>query len=607
MFILKADNLSMEIGGKTLFKNVSIEVKDREKVALIGENGVGKTTLLKGLLGLISFQSGTVNLGIDKKEIGYMVQDNQINNDLNVIDWVTADHPNAVIKKELEKISSLLKEKPTNETLVNQYNAQLQKYLDHNGFEWEIEVEKMLTQLKVPNDLWNIPFSSLSGGQKTRVKLTKIMLNSPKFIILDEPTNHLDIESITWLENWLKQFKGSVLFISHEREFIDHVANYTYELSPDGIKKYDGGYSSYKEQKHLEQITEQRKIEKQEQERKKLLETISQYKQWYDKANAKASVRNPYAQKKLANQAKKFKVKERELERLEKNKINKPVESKKIETNLVSSEFSARKMIDISDISFSYGERKILDNVSLQINRGDRIAVVGTNGSGKTTLLKLMSGIIQPNSGSVLRNPQLKIGHFFQELDNLNLDNTILDEILTIPHMNMSDARTILACFLFRREDVYKKIETLSMGEKCRVAFVKLYFSNANLLILDEPTNYFDIPTREIIENALVEYPGAIVIVAHDPYLLRKVANKVVSLKNGKVSIFPGGYKEWENYENLSNVKQEITNKLEQLQLKYVQLITEETTEDGTQEQDKLIKIQKLKEQIAELKKKLNN
>lgn len=604
MFILKADNLMMEVGGKTLFKNVSIEIKEHERVALIGENGVGKTSLLKGLLGSIPFKSGTVSFDIDKNEIGYMVQDNQINENLIVKEWVISEHPNAVIKNELDRLTNLLNENPHDEKILSKYNSQLQNYLDCNGYEWEIEVEKVLTQLNVPSEIWDNPFSSLSGGQKTRVKLAKIMINSPKLIILDEPTNHLDIESIQWLENWLKQYKGSVLFISHEREFIDHVAHSTYELTPHGTKKYEGGYSAYKSQKEIEQITEQRNYEKQQQERKKLLETIAQYKQWHDKANAKASVRDPYTQKKVANQARKFKVRERELERLEKNNIEKPKESKKIETNLASSEFSARKMIDLTNVSFSYRTRKIIDNVNLQINRGDRIAVVGANGSGKTTLLKVMTGILQPDNGFVTRNPQLKIGHFFQELDNLNLDNTILDEILTIPHLSMSDARTILACFLFRRDDVFKKISNLSMGEKCRVAFVKLYFSNANLLILDEPTNYFDISTREIIEHALVDYPGAIVLVAHDPYLLRKVSNKVVSIEDGLVSVFPGSYIEWENYETILPNKQEITNKLERLHLQYVQLMTEET-DDGVLEEEKLLKIQELKNQINELKSKL--
>lgn len=353
MFLLKANNLAVEIAGQILFENVSIEIKEQERIALIGENGIGKTTLIKALLGMLPIQSGHVQYGVNKKEIGYMVQENQ-NGNGTVMDFVIANHPNAVIKNELAHYSQFLTEQPEDLQVIEEYNKRLQRYLDVHGYDWEMNVEKTLTQLGIPEPLWNLPFANLSGGQKTRVKLARVLLQSPKLIILDEPTNHLDIESIHWLEDWLINFKGSVLFISHEREFIDHVATSTYELTKSGIKKYSGGYFSYKQQKEHEYKTMQKLYEKQVQERKRLLETITQYKQWYDKANAGASVRDPYAQKKAAKQATKMKAKKKALERLEKEKIDKPKLTKTISTNFVSDDFGGRKMLELINVTFSY-------------------------------------------------------------------------------------------------------------------------------------------------------------------------------------------------------------------------------------------------------------
>lgn len=604
MYLLKAEKLSMEVGGRTLFENVSIKIKENERIALIGENGVGKTTLIRGILGFAPLNSGRISFKIEKDKIGYMVQESEQNVHLPVKDWIVANHPNYQLKNKLDYFSKQLQES-TDPTLTENYNQLLQRYLDVDGYEWEMETERFLTQLGLTPEIWKVPFSNLSGGQKTRAKLVKLMLANPKLIILDEPTNHLDIETVNWLENWLNQFKGSVLFISHEREFIDHVATSVYELTSSGTKKYTGGYSSYKEQKEIELKTIQNQYEKQEQERKKLIEMIQQYKQWYDKANAKASVRNPYAQKKAAKQANKFKIKERELGKFESNATEKPNEKPKISTQLVSAEFSGRNMIALHKVSKAFGDQQIIKDVSLQLQQGDRLAVIGPNGSGKTTFLRLMTGIIEPDSGVINHHPQLKIGQFFQELEQLNPENTILDEILELPDMKQSDARTILACFLFRRDDVFKKIKNISMGEKCRVAFVKLYFSNANLLVLDEPTNYFDIPSREIIEEALQQYPGTIVIVAHDPYLLRKIANQVMTIENGQIELFHGSYKEWEEHKNLTPKQQQLTNEIKQLELKVLELMTaEEALEED--EQLRVQQIKELNEKIKNLRSELN-
>lgn len=605
MFLLKTENVKVELNGNLLFENVSIEIKDKERVAIIGENGVGKTTFLKAIFDEIPIVSGKIFFGIHRDEISWMKQDNENISNFTVREWVESSNQLiSQFKKQLQQYTNLLATNQHDEKIIREYQQVLQKYIDYNGYEWESEVERALTQVGISQHYWDLPCSSLSGGQKTKVKLAKIMMGSPKLLILDEPTNHLDYETVQWLKDWLIRFKGSVLFISHEREFIDQVATVTYELTQKGTKKYLGGYSAYKKLKEHEIKTLQTLYEKQERERKKLIDMINIYKRWYQKANAKASVRNPFEQKKAAKQAAKVKAKEKALERLEKERMEKPKDQKSIHADFQGSHFTARKMLEVSKVRFSYGSRQLFENVSFIMNRGDRFAVIGKNGSGKTTLLKLISGEYKPNSGVITHNPQLKIGYFFQELENLHPENTVLDELLSMDTLSLSEARTILACFLFEKDHVYKKVKQLSMGEKCRLAFVKLYFSQANLLILDEPTNYLDIPTREKIEEALINYEGSVIVVSHDPYFLRKISNKVLVIHNKKVEFYNGGYNEWEEHTTVSFDKQGIQNEIDRLEWQLLHLLTEET-EEMEEDHLRLTNIKMLKEQIETLRKKL--
>ncbi|WP_100403785.1 ribosomal protection-like ABC-F family protein [Bacillus sp. FJAT-42315] len=592
MFMLKVENVKMELDGVAVFEHASLEIQENERVALIGENGVGKTTLLKGILGQLPITEGKITFGIPHDEIGWMMQDSDDDACLSTREWVESENQELIqLRKDLLKSQK--------EQRLDDYSEILQRYLDMDGYQWEVQVEKMLNQLGLSQVVWELPFSSLSGGQKTRAKLARVMMKSPKLLVLDEPTNHLDTETIQWLQDWLNRYRGSVLFISHERDFIDQTAQMTYELMKKGTKKYQGGYQAYKVQKDHEIKSLQSLYEKQQQERRKLMETIQMYKNWYQQANAAASVRNPFAQKQAAKQAAKYKTKEKELERLESQLVDKPQEVTSIQASFDARDFSGKRMLDINQVSFSYGNDLVLHKVNMQIKQGDRLAVIGKNGSGKTTLLKLMAGKLTPTSGEIVRNPQLKIGYFFQELENLHPEHTILEEILSLPNMTQSEARTILACFLFRKEEVYKQVKELSMGEKCRVAFVKLYFSGANLLILDEPTNYLDIVTRERIEEMLGDYEGAVVVVAHDPYLLRKIANTVAIIEEGKVSHYIGTYEEWEQHVRISPQIQQLKNEQQRLEWKIATLLGEDGVET---EEQQLEKVRKLKQQLEQLK-----
>ncbi|WP_026692569.1 ribosomal protection-like ABC-F family protein [Peribacillus kribbensis] len=576
MSLIKAENVTVELNGMKIIENAALHIRQGERIALIGSNGIGKTTFLLAILGRLPIAKGTISRELSAEEIGLMLDDDHPFEG-TVMDFMREGNETCSrLKERIEQLNTQWTERSGDELFIEEYNDLLQQYSDVNGYDWELSIERILKELKVSEDLWGNLYSSLSGGQKTRVKLARLMVLRPKLLILDEPTNHLDVESVEWLAGWLNEYRGTVLFISHEREFIDKTATAVYELTETGTHRYDGGYSAYRTLKDEEIKTAQSLYQKQQQERKKLIEIIQQYKQYYQKASGAASVRDPYAQKQAGRQAAQVKAKEKALEKLDQARIEKPREKKKIEAGFESESFDGKQMAAFKDVTFSYNESPLFENIHLYIHRGERIAVTGRNGSGKTTLLKLLSGRLVPDKGIIILNPQLKIGYFMQELEGLSKENTILEEILGIKEMTQEEARTILACFLFRRDDVFKKIESLSMGEKCRVAFVKLYFSDANLLVLDEPTNYLDIHAREQIEEALMGYHGSVVMVSHDPYLLRKVSNRVLHINQGNLQDFTGGYKEWEKYEKRDAREQERTNEKILLELKLAELLSDE-------------------------------
>lgn len=599
MLLLKVDHISVEKNGKEILHNASIDVYQGEHIALIGRNGIGKTTLVKALLGEVTIKQGSLTNHTQPEDWGCMEQAPQISESVTTRQFVEGETP------ELSTLRTrrlfLEKELHENASVVEEYGEILQQFIDHNGYEWEITVEKQMNQCGLPERLWEQPFTSLSGGQKTRAQLARLLVKGAKFLILDEPTNHLDVETSEWLAHWIQNYRGAVLIISHDRRFIDQVAHTTYELAEEGTRKYRGGYADYKEQKELEQQTQEETYRKQEQEKRELVDAIRNYRQWFKHAHDAAGERDPYAKKRANKNMTRFKAKEKALERLEEKRVPKPKDEAKVSVTFDDGNFESKTMLTLDGVTFGYDHQPLFHQISFSIERQDRLAIIGRNGTGKTTLLKLLSGDnLEPQTGEIKRHPKLKIGYFMQELDELPLGDTILDYILSLANMTQSEARTILACFLFPKDDVFKKIKDLSMGEKCRVAFVKLYFSEANLLVLDEPTNYLDITTREQIENALEIYPGAVVVVSHDQYLLKKIANKVIALDNG-FDYFPGNYKEWQTSTQSQAIDFDLDNKKRQLELLYTQLIAEEIPEDDDKKQSHLDAIKRVKQELEAL------
>lgn len=556
MNIMKAKQLTKEFKGKTIFENVDFEIFEGERVALFGANGAGKTTLLNILTGRLAPDRGSVERGLPLEQWGMMEQGSELLMSLKTLDAAGCDSGEVWrAKKNLKELEQRLADPSASEdgTVLEAYGQTLERYEQLGGFQWEIELERVLTMLNIGPELWELPFADLSGGQKTRVRLAALLAKRPAFLLLDEPTNHLDGESMSWLESWLNQYEGTVLIVSHDRTFLDHVATGICELTVTGAKKYKGGYSDYKREKERELREQEALYKKQKQAKEALEESIRRYQEWFHHAeksadkNTETKAATPYYKAKAKKNISRYHAKQKELERLEKDSVQKPRDTPKVHMQLGDGGFAARYLLRLEDVSFGYDAKPLFRDLDFDLSRGDRMAVRGPNGSGKSTLLKLVLGELAPDQGNVWMHPAVRIGYFSQELEGLNLDETLLDSLLRLPDMTETQARTILGCFLFSREDVFKKIGNLSMGEKCRAAFVQLYFSGANLLVLDEPTNYLDIQTREVVEEALASYPGALLVVSHDRMLVRKLANRLLTLSpDQEPALFEGTVEEEE-------------------------------------------------------------
>lgn len=615
--ILKAKDIGMELQGKPLFEGIHLEVAEGERIALYGRNGMGKSTLLSILAGERQPTNGTVEAVLPRERWGWMrQQDEPDESEMTALEMVRSRSESSLweLKQQLAAIEKQMQASDADamDRLVEQYGNLLERYESGGGFQWETEVEKAMTMLGIGSEVWPVPYKGLSGGQKTKVMLAALLVRNPQFLLLDEPTNHLDSESLVWLEQWLVSvYKGTVLFVSHDREFIDRVATSVCELSANELRRYRGGYTDYRREKERELREQETLYRKQELARKALEESIRRYEEWFHKAHNSAGdgdvrITASYYKAKAKKNISRYHAKEKALERLEAERVDKPRSDPKLKMELDAEAIGAKTLLRVTEMSFGFGDRLLFDRFSFQLNRGDRLAVRGPNGSGKTTLLKLLLGEITPTEGTVAWHPAVKIGYFSQQLEGLEDDMTLLDSLLAIPGMTQSHARTLLGCFLFRRDDVFKRIGQLSMGEKCRTAFLKLYFSGAHLLVLDEPSNYLDVDTREVIEEVLVRFPGAIALVSHDRYLVRKVANRLLTLKPGGAPVwFEGSVaEEEEQMARVGVIRGDTDKENRRMELEYrIQELLGLSAGEGGAEQDEdwLAEIRTLRKELARL------
>ncbi|MDQ0170766.1 ribosomal protection-like ABC-F family protein [Paenibacillus tundrae] len=555
MTLVRLHEVSKEWNGIELFTGLQLEINEGERLAVLGPNGCGKTTLLCMILGEEE-GGGRIERAVPQQNWGFMRQRSQIEPEMKVLDAVRQESGQIYeVKRKLTELEERLSTCGAGEERqwMEAYTVAMEEYEQLNGYMWETEVEKVLTRLGLTSEHWSRPYDSLSGGQKTKARLAGLLVSKPKFLILDEPTNHLDEESMRWLEGWLSAYTGTLLFVSHDRTFIDEVATGVIEFNSDKLVKYKGGYTAYKGHKERELREQEALYRKQELEKKALEETIRNYQQWFHKAHNSATdvevkITQSFYKAKANKNISRYHAKQKQLERLENERVDRPREATRLNMELNMKSLGARQLLRLNQVEFAYpGGNPLFHGLNVAVERGDRLAVRGSNGTGKTTLLKLMIGELEPVQGDVTRNPGLKIGYFSQELEGLPEEQTLLDSLLSLPSMTQSAARTILGCFLFSREDVFKRIGDLSMGEKCRVAFLRLYFGGANLLVLDEPTNYLDIDTQEVMENVLKQASGAFVLVSHDRMLTKLLANRLLDLKtDGTAIYFEGGVEDWE-------------------------------------------------------------
>lgn len=525
--ILSCNNISKSFGTDVIIKSCSFNIEDHEKAAIVGINGAGKSTLLKIITGIEPADTGLVTLAKDKT-LGYLAQQQNLGSDNTIYDELLSVKQYILdMEKELRSIEKRMNTADGDEleNLMKKYSDLNHRFEMENGYAYKSEITGVLKGLGFSEEDFTLNVNTLSGGQKTRVALGRLLLAKPDIILLDEPTNHLDMESIRWLENYLLNYNGAVLIVAHDRYFLDKIVSKIIELDNGVATVFSGNYTDYAAKKAIlrnmklkEYLNQQREIKHQE-------DVITKLKQF----NREKSIKRAESREKMLD---KIEIVDKPQELNDKMNI-------KLEPNVVS----GNDVLIISGLSKSFDDVTLFDNIDIEIKRGERVALIGNNGTGKTTILKLINGIIEPDSGSIYLGAKVNIGYYDQEHHVLDPDKTIFDEIRdAYPDLNNTQIRNTLAAFLFTNEDVFKYIRDLSGGEKGRVSLAKLMLSNANFLILDEPTNHLDIVSKEILENALNNYTGTVLFVSHDRYFINAAATRIIELSNKTVVNYIGNY-----------------------------------------------------------------
>lgn len=525
--ILSCNNISKSFGTDVIIKSCSFNIEDHEKVAIVGINGAGKSTLLKIITGIEPADTGLVTLAKDKT-LGYLSQQQNLNSDNTIYDELLSVKQYILdMEAQLRSIENQMKSADDTalETLMKKYSDLNHEFELNNGYAYKSEITGVLKGLGFAEEDFTLNVNTLSGGQKTRVALGRLLLSKPDIILLDEPTNHLDMESISWLENYLLNYSGAVLIVAHDRYFLDKIVSKIIELDNGNATVFSGNYTDYASKKAIlrnmqlkEYLNQQREIKHQE-------EVITKLKQF----NREKSIKRAESREKMLNK----------MEFVDKPEILNDKMDIKLEPNVIS----GNDVLTVDNLTKGFDGTVLFDNICFQIKRGERVALIGSNGTGKTTILKLINGIIPADSGSIYLGAKVNIGYYDQEHHVLDPDKTIFDEIRdAYPDLNNTQIRNTLAAFLFTNEDVFKYIKDLSGGERGRVSLAKLMLSNANFLILDEPTNHLDITSKEILENALNSYTGTVLFVSHDRYFINSTATRIIELANKTVVNYIGNY-----------------------------------------------------------------
>lgn len=510
-----------------VLKNVSFHIEDHEKAAIVGINGAGKTTLLRIIVGEMTPDDGQVVLAKDKT-LGYLAQNSTVDTSHTIYEELLS------VKADLLRLEEKIRECENNmkhadgdalEDLMKQYTSLTHAFETGGGYLYRSELVGVLKGLGFTEDEFSKPVATLSGGQKTRVALGRLLLQNPDLIILDEPTNHLDMNSIAWLETYLLNYKGAVLIVSHDRYFLDRIAGKVIEIDQSKATTFMGNYSDYAVKKEQLRVAAWNAYMNQQREIKHQEEVIEKLKSF----NREKSIKRAESREKM-------------LDKIE--VIEKPSEVRTdMKLTLTPRILSGNDVLTVEHLSKSFDSHKLFTDVNFEIKRGEHVAIIGDNGSGKTTLLKILNGLVPADQGTFRLGSNVEIGYYDQEHHVLHSEKTLFEEISDdYPYLNNTQIRNVLAAFLFTGEDVFKRISDLSGGERGRVSLAKLVLSNANFLILDEPTNHLDIMSKEILEDALNGYEGTILYVSHDRYFINRTAHRILDLTEGQFVSYVGNY-----------------------------------------------------------------
>ncbi|MBQ0079120.1 MAG: ABC-F family ATP-binding cassette domain-containing protein [Eubacterium sp.] len=534
MIILSAKDLTKAYGTDVILENVSFHINKGERVGIIGSNGAGKTTLLRMLTGELAPESGEFFISGDTK-VGYLKQDGEFDSDntlMGEIAGIFSRFPQ--MEKEMERLLAEVEQlgdsdEEQSAKLLERYDALHEQYRNEGGYTYQSEITGVLTSMAFGEDTYNKKISNFSGGEKTRLALACLLLKKPDLLFLDEPTNHLDIGTLKWLEQYLKNYKGTIVLVSHDRYFLDQTVTRIFEVDKHHLNIYEGNYSFYAEERRVRREAEMRKYEKQQTEVKRQEEMIRRFK---ERGTEKLAKRAASREKRLAAM---------ELMDRPDNSHN------KLKLNFRENFQSGKDVIFAEGLSktFGYGSRarQLFTDVDLDIKRGERICVVGANGIGKTTLLRILLGEIQASTGRIKIGHNVQMGYYDQGQQLLNNASTVIDEIHDEYRLySEPELRNILGRFMFRGEAVFLNVGSLSGGEKARLSLLKLMMSGANLLILDEPTNHLDIESKEVFEEALLEFPGTCIIVSHDRYFLNRIPTRIIELTPEGADNYLGTY-----------------------------------------------------------------
>ncbi|MDD3369252.1 MAG: ABC-F family ATP-binding cassette domain-containing protein [Lachnospiraceae bacterium] len=525
--ILSCQNLTKAFSEKVIIQNASFHLEDYDKAAIVGINGAGKSTLIKMIIGELPADDGLVTLS-KGKTMGYLAQHQSVTSTNTIYDELLTTKQYLIdLENQIHADEEQMKHVTGTalEELMNAYTRRMHEFELQNGYAYRSEITGVLKGLGFTEDEFSKEIHTLSGGQKTRVALSKLLLGNPDLIILDEPTNHLDMNSIAWLETFLMNYKGAVLIVSHDRYFLDRITNKIIEIDQTKVTTFTGNYTDYAVKKEQLRISERNAYLNQQRELAHQEEVIEKLKSF----NREKSIKRAESREKMLQKV---------------QVLDKPTEARTdMKIHLEPHILSGNDVLTVENLKKSFDGETLFSELSFQIKRGEHVAIIGDNGTGKTTILKMINELLTPDTGKITLGSKVHVGYYDQEQQLLTMENTLFDEISdAYPGMTNTQIRTTLAAYLFREEDVFKKVSALSGGERGRMSLAKLMLSKSNFLILDEPTNHLDITSKEILEDAINNYDGTVLYVSHDRYFINRTATRILELSNQSLTNYLGNY-----------------------------------------------------------------